>query len=95
MVGDTNIHHLKYLNQPLREGFVSLAGCRRLAGGMVMGEYHRRRIEVQGAFHHLPGMDFSAVNRAGKERLMGNLLILIVQIQYPELFPLKCGHMQP
>ncbi|BCL50055.1 hypothetical protein MPUCK001_38730 [Citrobacter koseri] len=26
---------------------------------------------------------------------MGNQLILIVQIQYPELFPLKCSHMQP
>ncbi|GJL44760.1 hypothetical protein TUM17580_08190 [Citrobacter farmeri] len=26
---------------------------------------------------------------------MGNQLILIVQIQYPELFPLKSGHMQP
>jgi hypothetical protein len=39
-------------------------------------------------------MDFSAVNRASEERLMGNQLILVVQIQHPELFPLKRGHMQ-
>lgn len=54
MVRDTDIHQLKYLSQSLREGFVSLAG-RRLAGRMVMRQYHRRRIEIQGAFDHFPG----------------------------------------
>ena len=54
MVGDTDIHHLKYLNQSLREGFVSPAGC-RFAGGMVMSEYHRRRVEIQGALDHFRG----------------------------------------
>ncbi len=82
------------VNQSLREGFVSLAGC-RFAGGMVMSEYHRRRVEIQGALDHFPGIHLGAVNRAAKERLMGNKLILVVQIQHPELFPLKRGHMQP
>lgn len=59
-----------------------------------MRQYHRRRIEVQCTFDYFPGMHLGAVNRAGKERLMGNQLILVVQIQYPELFPLKRGHMQ-
>lgn len=53
------------------------------------------RVEIQGALDHLPGMHLGAVNRAAKERLMGNKLILVVQIQHPELFPLKRGHMQP
>lgn len=87
------IHQLKHLNQSLREGFVGLARC-RLAGRMVMREYHRRRVEVQSTFDHLPGMHLGAVNRAGEERFMGNQLILVVQIQHPELFPLKRGHMQ-
>ncbi len=59
-----------------------------------MREYHRRRVEVQSTFDHLPGMHLGAVNRAGEERFMGNQLILVVQIQHPELFPLKRGHMQ-
>ena len=59
-----------------------------------MRQYHRRRVEMQSTFDHFPGMDFSAVNRAGEERFMGNQLILVVQIQHPERFPLKCGHMQ-
>ena len=57
-------------------------------------QYHRRRIEVQCTFDHFPGMDLGAVNRATKERLMGDKLVLVVQIQHPELFPLKRGHMQ-
>lgn len=60
-----------------------------------MSEYHRRRVEIQGALDHFPGIHLGAVNRAAKERLMGNKLILVVQIQHPELFPLKRGHMQP
>lgn len=59
-----------------------------------MRQYHRRRIEIQGALNDLPGMHLGAVNRAAKERLMGNKLILVVQIQHSELFPLKRGHMQ-
>lgn len=34
MVRDTDIHQLKYLYQPLREGFIGLAGG-RLTGRMV------------------------------------------------------------
>lgn len=59
-----------------------------------MRQYHRRGIEIQGALNDLPGIHLGAVNRAGEERLMGNQLILVVQIQHPELFPLKYGHMQ-
>lgn len=59
-----------------------------------MSEYHRCRVKVQGALDQLPGMHLGTVNRAAKERLMGNQLILVVQIQHPELFPLKRGHMQ-
>lgn len=77
MVRYADIHQLKYLNQSLRKGFVGLAGC-RLAGRMVMGQYHRRRIEIQGALNDLPGMHLSAVNRAGEERLMSNKLVLVV-----------------
>ena len=47
-----------------------------------MREYHRRRVEVQSTFDHLPGMHLGAVNRAGEERFMGNQLILVVQIQH-------------
>ncbi|CAM7091319.1 hypothetical protein ENROMM299B_22410 [Enterobacter roggenkampii] len=35
-----------------------------------MRQYHRSRVEVQSTFDHFPGMDFSAVNRAAKERFM-------------------------
>ena len=42
-----------------------------------MREYHRRRVEVQSTFDHLPGMHLGAVNRAGEERFMGNQLILV------------------
>lgn len=59
-----------------------------------MRQYHRRRVEVQSTFDHFPGMDLGAVNRATKESLMGDKLVLIIQIQHPELFPLKRGHMQ-
>lgn len=59
-----------------------------------MRQYYRRRVEIQGALDHLPGMHLGTVNRAGEERLMGNKLILVVQIQHPKLFPLKRGHMQ-
>ena len=93
VVRDADIHQLKHLHQSLREGFVSLAGC-CLTRGMVVREYHRRRVEVQGTFYHFPGMHLGTVNRACEERLMGNLLILVVQIQHTELFPLKRGHMQ-
>ena len=50
-----------------------------------MHQYHRRCIEIQGTFDHFPGMDLGAVNRATKERLMGDKLVLIIQIQHPEL----------
>ncbi len=59
-----------------------------------MRQYYCCGIEVQSTFDHFPGMHLSTVNRAGEERFMGNQLILVVQIQRPELFPLKCGHMQ-
>ena len=59
-----------------------------------MRQYHRRRVEMQSTFDHFPGMHLGTVNRACEERLMGNLLILVVQIQHTELFPLKRGHMQ-
>lgn len=47
-----------------------------------MRQYYRCRVEIQGALDHLPGMHLGTVNRAGEERLMGNKLILVVQIQH-------------
>ncbi len=49
---------------------------------------------IQGAFNHFPGMDFRAVDGAGEEGFTGNQLILVVQIQHPELFTLQSRHVQ-
>jgi hypothetical protein len=92
MVRDADIHQLKYLNQSLREGFVGLAGC-RLAGRMVMRQYHRRRIEIQARLTTSRGC--TSVR----------LIVPLKSVSWaitdsgcpdttPELFPLKRGHMQ-
>ena len=39
-------------------------------------------------------MDFRAVDGAGEEGFTGNQLILVIQIQHPELFPLQSRHVQ-
>lgn len=39
-------------------------------------------------------MDFRAVDGAGEEGFTGNQLILVVQIQHPELFTLQSRHVQ-
>lgn len=45
-----------------------------------MRQYYRCRVEIQGALDHLPGMHLGTVNRAGEEGLMGDKLVLIIQI---------------
>lgn len=60
-----------------------------------MRQYYRCRVEVQSALDHLAGMYLGTANRTGKQGFVGNQLVLLVQIQHPELFPFKRGHMQP
>ncbi len=59
-----------------------------------MCQHHSSGIVIQGAFNHFTGMDFRAVDGAGEEGFTGNQLILVVQIQHPELFTLQSRHVQ-
>ncbi|EFJ57848.1 hypothetical protein HMPREF9549_00685, partial [Escherichia coli MS 185-1] len=81
------------LYQTFRDKPVCLAGC-DFTGRVIMCQHHGCGIVIQGAFNHFPGMDFRAVDGAGEEGFTGNQLILVIQIQHPELFTLQSRHVQ-
>lgn len=60
-----------------------------------MGKYHCCSVKVQGAFHHLAGMNFSVTEGAGKKRFVGKQLVLVIEVQYDKFFALKGSHLQP
>ncbi len=79
MVRHPDIHQAQCLYQTFRDKAVCLTGC-DFTGGVIVCQHHGSGIVVQGAFNHFPGMDFRAVDGAGKEGFTGNQLILVIQI---------------
>lgn len=66
MVRHPDIHQAQCLYQTFRDKAVCLTGC-DFTGGVIVCQHHGSGIVVQGAFNHFPGMDFRAVDGAGKE----------------------------
>ncbi len=64
MVRHPDIHQGQRLNQTFRNKPVCLTGC-DFTGRMIVRQHHGSGIVVQGAFNHLPGMNFRAVDGAG------------------------------
>lgn len=65
------------------------------AGRVVMGKDYCRRVKIQGAFHHLAGMDFGVTDCPGEQRFVCKQLVLVIEIQHDKFFPLKGAHLQP
>ncbi len=93
MVRYPDIHGGQCLYQTLGDKAVCLAGD-DFTGRVIVRQHHGSGIVVQGAFNHLPGMDFCAVDGASEEGFTGNQLILVIQIQHPEFFTLQSRHVQ-
>ncbi|KSA04392.1 hypothetical protein AC442_19810 [Proteus mirabilis] len=93
MVRHPDIHQAQSLYQTFGDKPVCLTGC-DFTGRVIVCQHHSSGIVIQGAFNHFPGMDFRAVDGAGEEGFTGNQLILVVQIQHPELFTLQSRHVQ-
>ena len=66
MVRHPDIHQSQCLYQTLSDKPVCLTGC-NFTGRVIVCQHHGSGIVVQGAFNHFPGMDFRAVDGAGKE----------------------------
>ncbi len=81
MVRHPDVNQAQCLYQTFRDKPVSLTGC-DFTGRVIVCQHHGSGIVVQGAFNHLPGMNFRAVDGAGEEGFTRNQLILVVQIQY-------------
>jgi hypothetical protein len=87
VVQQADVYKAECLYKALRDRPVCLAGG-GVTGRMVVGDNHRRRIEVQGAFDSLAGMDFGTADGTGEEDFMSNKAMLIVKIQHHKHFTL-------
>jgi len=83
MVEHPHIDQLQRLLKPLSEHPVGLAGL-GVAGGVVVAQDQRGGVVGQGALDDLPGMDTGAVDRAAKQRLEGQHLVLGIEKQATE-----------
>jgi hypothetical protein len=93
MVEHFNIHQRQGFFQCTSEHLVRATGFSH-AGRMVVGKDHRRRIVMQGTFHHFTLVNRGLRQRPGKQLLAGHHAMLRVQQQHHEHLTRQVAQLQ-